>query len=238
MCKILAREFGFGAGRAKSTLRWLEDAGHLDILYFHPGYITPEEFFHRIYMSVLRLRDGGSGLSKITLLFNSLDQLKARFPLCASQDIFVPGIIDSLSAEGVTSIFVAVEEPGQPAEQYGLLPMADLVLSFRPYLFTGGQYWRIVERGLGREVKQGECGVGNHGLHEAVVLQVLRFAGGRMAGHRGLLEMVEECNGTPYSGLGLHYVPIQRGHDYGEPLPFGGATAWMQWARFAGGTPG
>ena len=43
---------------------------------------------------------------------------------------FIPGIIASLSGEDITSMFIAVDEKGQPEEQYGLIPMADLVLSF------------------------------------------------------------------------------------------------------------
>ena len=52
---------------------------------------------------------------KLTLLFNSLDQLSSRFPLCAKQDIFVPGLIDSLNGENVR-IFVAVEIASQPLD--------------------------------------------------------------------------------------------------------------------------
>lgn len=215
MERILSCEFGLRDGEAKDKLGALQRDGRLDIVYFHPGYITPEEFFHRVYMSVLRMKAMGHQAQRVTLLFNSLDQLSARFPLCADQNIFVPGIIDSLSGEGVTSMFVAVDEPGQPAEQYGLLPMADLVLSFRPRIFTEDQYRNIVQRGLGGEIDVPS------GDHEAIVLQVLRFAGGRMAGHRGLLEIVEEHELSPYRGPGLHYVSIQRGEDYGQPLQLG-----------------
>ena len=93
---------------------------------------------------------------KLTVLFNSLDQLSARFPLCAKQEIFVPGMIEALSGERVTSIFVAVEEPGQPSEQYGLLPMADLALSFRRYRFTYRDYYQHLEEYHERLTNPGE----------------------------------------------------------------------------------
>ena len=44
-----------------------------------PGYITPEEFFHRLMLSAAAKGDN----AHVTLLFNSLDQLSSRFPLCA-----------------------------------------------------------------------------------------------------------------------------------------------------------
>src|SRR5262249_28020134 len=31
----------------------------LELMYFPPGYITPEEFFHRVYISIQRLRAAG-----------------------------------------------------------------------------------------------------------------------------------------------------------------------------------
>ena len=80
-------------------------------------------------------------------MFNSLDQISARFPLCAKQEIFIPGIIQTLSGEDVTSICVAVDEPGQPVQQYGLLPMADLIVSFSKRRFTTQDYYSQIEKG-------------------------------------------------------------------------------------------
>jgi hypothetical protein len=121
--------------------------GNLEILYYHPGYITPEEFFHRMYMSLRRIRHETQ--NNITVLFNSLDQLNSRFPLCAKQEIFIPGIIECLNGEKATSIFIAVNEPGQPTEQYGLLPMADQILSFNPYCFDFADYYGHIRESYG-----------------------------------------------------------------------------------------
>ena len=58
----------------------------LEVLYFWPGYISPEEFFHLVCTSVDRPGNGtdGSETPPATLLIiNGLEQLSARFPLCA-----------------------------------------------------------------------------------------------------------------------------------------------------------
>jgi hypothetical protein len=101
----------------------------LEIMYFPPGYIAPEEFFHRVFITMQRFK--ADARRPLTIVFNSVDQIAARFPLCANEGIFIPGLIRMFMAEGITSIFVAVDEPGQPGEQFGLLPMADLILRFR-----------------------------------------------------------------------------------------------------------
>ena len=133
MARILRQEFPqFSSLDDAEVGKHLDDwerKDQLEVLYFHPGYITPNEFFHRVLMSIYRMK--AHGKQSITALFNSIDQLAARFPLCANEGIFVPGLIEALSGEGVTSVFIAVDESGQPMEQYGLLPMADLILSFR-----------------------------------------------------------------------------------------------------------
>jgi hypothetical protein len=200
------------------VIRDLEKDGRLQILYYHPGYITPEEFCHRMLVSVKHIKRDGEELvkkdkseggttnwNKTTLLFNSLDQIPSRFPLCAKQDIFVPGLVDVLNGEEVTSIFVAVETPDQPITQYGLLPMADLVLSFKPFWFEWKQYLDFLSSN-----NQDQS---NSDMHEAIVLQVQRFAGGEMAGAKGILELVPSQQSelfNIYDECGLHFTPLNR----------------------------
>jgi len=177
----------------------------LEVLYYHPGYITPEEFFHRMYLSVLRLKAKNRPIS---VLFNSLDQLSARFPLCARQQIFVPGIIECLTGEKITSIFIGVDEKDQPVEQYGLLPMADLILRFSPEQFSYSDYIATI---LQSESGADSRLLSTRGQHETIVVSVIRFAGGKKAGARGILELVDEktdLNEVPYSQRGLHFTPI------------------------------
>lgn len=189
--------------------RDLEESNKLEILYFHPGSITPEEFFHRVFISVKRLVKDGN---KLTVLFNSVDQIASRFPLCAKENIFIPGIIEFLTGEGATSIFIAVDEPGQPAEQYGLLPMADLILSFYPHRIPYEQYREmLVEADLTDKSdshSQMDERFGQGSYVEAIVLQVVRFAGGEQAGARGILELIREDYKGLYKEAGLQFSPI------------------------------
>jgi KaiC/GvpD/RAD55 family RecA-like ATPase len=199
---ILGEEFGQkeppGPGREKlgrkelTTLEW-ED--RLEILYYPPGYITPEEFFHRMYLSIQRLRHDDPEVN-ITLLFNSLDQLGSRFPLCAQERVFIPGIVETLSAENITSIFIGVDEPGQPPEQYGLLSMADLILSFEKRRFPLLDYMGHLQIAMPKDEtardKKKRSLIAELGSNpEAVVVRVERFSGGQTAGKGGILELVK-----------------------------------------------
>jgi len=212
---ILRQEFPDESG----TLNDFEQNNRFEILYYPPGYITPEEFLHRMFISIQRLVHKEIGRNKkLTVLFNSLDQLSARFPLCAKQEIFVPGIIELLSGEGITSIFIAVEEPGQPAEQYGLLPMADLILSFHLYRFKFEDYysylnkvWKLDKEEEELKEKISRIRENSKGtFREEIVLEIIRFAGGQRAGAKGLLELVDENkkNEALYEKTGLNFTPL------------------------------
>jgi KaiC/GvpD/RAD55 family RecA-like ATPase len=206
--KILQAEWPdrFGGDRARQKIRQIESDDKLEIIYYPPGYITPAEFFHRLLISIKRMkheekRHGAK--PQITLLFNSLDQLASRFPLCAREDVFVPGIIQMLSAEEVTSLFVAAREPGQSPHYYGLESIAELVLSFGRAIFPMKLYRDCLEKPNLQTSDE---------FHEAVVVRVIRFAGGRAAGAGGILELTTEQ--TPvlmeaYGGPGLHFVPLR-----------------------------
>jgi KaiC/GvpD/RAD55 family RecA-like ATPase len=177
----------------------------LELMYFPPGYITPEEFFHRVYINIQRLRFADSKNEyPITVLFNSLDQLNARFPLCAREHIFVPGLIEMFCAEGITSIFIGVQDRRQPHEQYGLVTMADIIISAQrepvelympvdqeePTPADGDTSVSAQPRPPGlrkRTAPQAPAPSGH-----VVVLRVERVAGGRPAGQYGILELVEE----------------------------------------------
>lgn len=189
LAKILKQETTYKYGLSK-----LEEEDRLEILYYPPGYVTPEEFFHRMMLSVHRLKSQGNGTS-VTVLFNSLDQLSSRFPLCAREQIFIPGIIESLSAEDVTSIFIAVSEPGQPPEQYGLLSMADALISFDQKLFSRDDYLDHVINYLNPKPNDSRLDISKKGLPEKqkiIVMRVVRFAGGQAAGSGGLLELIHK----------------------------------------------
>ncbi len=164
MNKILQTQSGL-VEKPKDVIDWIK-SGMLDAMYFPPGYVTPEEFFHRVYVAILRTkrahRKGGStDPAQVSLMFNSVDQLGPRFPLCTEQPIFIPGLIEMLCAENVTSFFVGVQDADQPEGQYGMLPMADTLLS----------------------AKRDE---------ETVTLTLNRLPSGRPSGARGVLHLGDD----------------------------------------------
>lgn len=218
MNRILKQEF---EGKCKFTAKDLLQENRLEILYYRPGYITPEEFFHRMFISIHHLKyddlpepnhSWKGSKHNVMLVFNSLDQLPARFPLCAKQEIFIPGIIDTICAEEITSIFIAVDEPDQPIDKFGLLPMADLILSFNRKSYHFQKYlnyikkWheikpeklkKIIER-LGDQYRD----------REVVILEVMRASGGKSAGDKGILELIKDPEFQLYEEPGLQFTPM------------------------------
>jgi KaiC/GvpD/RAD55 family RecA-like ATPase len=215
MYNILRQEFS--KENPRSTINEYELLDRLEILYYPPGYITPEEFFHRMFMSVYRLKRIAKD-KKLTVLFNSVDQLAARFPLCAAEDIFIPGIIASLTGENTTSIFIAVDEPGQPEKQYGLIPMADFVLSFSRRRFKLGDYYNHLKYFQIEKAYIKMDDVTKEQVKDTTVVQVQRFAGGEMAGAMGFLELVTHHDTSLYNRDGLHFIPLVPGLSSGEEL--------------------
>jgi archaellum biogenesis ATPase FlaH len=171
---------------------FLLEENRMEILYYPPGYISPEEFTHRIFVSIHKLK---KKCKNVTVIFNSLDQLAARFPLCAKFDIFIPSIVQILIGEAITSIFIAVDEKDQPVEQYGLLPMADLILSFHKYKISVSDYNKIMsaKTKTGTKVEM-SAGTDVEETRDEIIITVERFAGGKKAGAKGLLELVYKEN--------------------------------------------
>ena len=200
----------------------LEKENKIDILYYPPGYVTPEEFFHRMFMSIQRLKYGdGDEPNDVIVLFNSLDQLSSRFPLCANEQIFIPGIIETLSAENISSIFIGVEEPGQPREQYGLLSMADALVAFTRKKLTKEAYVELIakEKNLKEEQKTQAISSLPDTLNP-IVMEIIRFSGGQAAGDRGILELIHKADVT-YAlfdqKAGLNLIPLQKTKRNREP---------------------
>lgn len=221
MEKILRQQLGVES--PKADLQRLEQEDLLEILYYPPGYITPEEFFHRMFVSVQRLKSQDD--HQLVVLFNSLDQLPSRFPLCAREQIFIPGIIEMLTAEEVTSLFIAVDEPGQPPEQYGLRSMADALISFEQRSFTQQTYLSHAlaarPQGCFDEVAQRQICERLGPVRQPVTLRVVRFAGGQEAGAGGFLELVDDESDPRFEllgGSGLHFIPFSPHYSHGDPV--------------------
>jgi hypothetical protein len=136
--------------------------------------------------------------------------------LCAKENIFVPGLIEMLTAEGITSIFVAVTEPGQPPEQYGLLPMADIILSFTHRRLNREHYdWLLLNERQRNEKGKPKSDPLSDPKVQVVVLRVVRMPGGQAAGTRGMLELISE---DEKRSAGLHFTQFPIGFSEGEAV--------------------
>ena len=93
-------------------------SGRLEIAYYPPGFITPEEFFHRVGVSIARHRAAADADALLLVVFNSLNLLHSHFPLCAEHKVFIPAVVELLGHQGVTSFFVTAK--GGTADEYGL----------------------------------------------------------------------------------------------------------------------
>ncbi len=100
-------------GGGAAFVRDLIEKDRLEILENEIGMISPEEFFHKIYVAVRRRRQQpgtgqrqGHGRVQVVVV-NGLDQLEARFPLIALEEMFVPALIQLLKANGVCSVIIS-----------------------------------------------------------------------------------------------------------------------------------
>ena len=174
-------------GGGKATLDQYINQNRLLILHYLPGYITPNEFFHRLFLAVHQLKKDKNGKArKLMLVFNSLDHIALRMPLCAKEDMFVAGIVEFLLAESVTSIFTTGEDT---SEQHGILPMSDVIVSFVKYFVPE------------KEGATERC--------EKTLLRVEKIAGGTNAGKMGFLTLTE--NTVEGSSKGLHFKVCESG---------------------------
>jgi KaiC/GvpD/RAD55 family RecA-like ATPase len=202
---------------AEGVLTRFLESGRLEIVTYMPGYVTPEEFFHRMLLSIYRMRKSDVEKHDIVLIFNSLDQIASRFPLCAREKVFIPGIIQTLSHLGVTSIFIGADEEDTADESIqNLLSMAELIIRMKR-----------VEKFPLQRIQQVLANADDDSLRSAAVrlggklgkeldlpmteLTVERYAGGKPAGLQGMLELV-----TPqslFTGMldpGLQFIPYRR----------------------------
>jgi len=197
----------------KQLDKW-EAEGLLEIAYYPPGYITPEEFFHRLMLSINRLKAKAvenDPPAHVTFLLNSLDQLPSRFPLCVEEDVFVPGIIQMLSGESVSSFVVAAKEENRP-DYYGLEAMAELILNFERKPLDREEMVSLVRRQYGVSTDQEQKLLGCYpNKRQAVIVDVVRHAGGQAAGSKIVLEMASGNKSDDPFGNALCDVCIENG---------------------------
>lgn len=144
------------AGReadATDILGGLLRADRLEILYNWPGCVTPNEFFHRIYLALARHRKqtplgtvlgaceripGGAGAPLCTavpvrptaeiVVLNGLDHLDVKFPLCAGERVFVPALVALFRCFKVCSVVISAED--RLGSSLDIRPLSDLILEF------------------------------------------------------------------------------------------------------------
>jgi KaiC/GvpD/RAD55 family RecA-like ATPase len=181
----LVEQTEFPGDRPSKNIYDYIHSNRLEILYFLPGYITPNEFFHRIFISTHRMKQNES---KVISIFNSLDQIEARFPLCTKEDIFIPSIIEFFLGEHITNIFIAVNEDEKTLDKYGLLPMADYVLSFKKKPVDPNEFQNqfTLNSQLRQYFNNNYIGVNKI---ETVEVKVEKHSGGRPKVRKGILEL-------------------------------------------------
>jgi hypothetical protein len=101
----------------------LIDRNLLRVVHFRPGYTAPDEFMFRLWFHV-------KDFNPRRMVIASLSQLDSLFPLCSVEPVFVPSILDLLSASKITTVAIGVSGTSQPPTQHGLLSQSSLILSF------------------------------------------------------------------------------------------------------------
>lgn len=120
--------------------QWMRKS-RLDIVYFAPGYLPPEEFMHRAVVSIEGMANRhekpvrSDGVKdpdgrNVLCVLNGIDHLAARHPLCSEEHMFVPAIISYMTKSLVTSIVIAADDDKTALDESGLLPMAELLIRF------------------------------------------------------------------------------------------------------------
>jgi hypothetical protein len=156
--------------------------------------------------------------AKVTLIFNSVEQLSSRFPLCTQEPIFIPSIVQMLGAEDVSSFFVAADSCETPSatSSYGLETVAELILRFERKAMSKKNYLAsLAKAGMQARWPKTEDGFFPRQVSK---ITVNRFAGGRAAGAFGYLDLVEDKS-HPLAGarsVALHrlvYLPSTPNED-------------------------
>jgi KaiC/GvpD/RAD55 family RecA-like ATPase len=97
----------------------------IEVLYYWPGYISPDEFIH-----IVKVAAQDDNIKYVVI--NGLEQLPARFPLCAQEKMFISGLIAYLTSLKKIVVVTSSGKIDKPANDGGvpdgLLPMGDIIL--------------------------------------------------------------------------------------------------------------
>lgn len=93
------------------------------IIHQRPGYVAPEEWFHRVITAV-----GEHSPTRVALV--AVDQWESGHPLLWNSPILLPTLMDFLSVHEVTSMIAAIDLNRADLSRCGLTAKASVVLSF------------------------------------------------------------------------------------------------------------
>lgn len=117
----------------------VNDLFHCDKLGFihnEPAYITPGEFFHRVYVAFKRPRESSKTPDQATevkfVVIDGLDRIDTKFPLCAKEPLFVSALLTLFKIEKkACSIFLSSQDGGSDgSSESALTVLSELVLRF------------------------------------------------------------------------------------------------------------
>lgn len=209
----------------------------LEILYFWPGYISSEEFFHLVCTSVDRpsiRKKKGIGKKKeqwppaSLVVLNGIEQLSARFPLCDKESMFVAGLLSMLTVKGITVLVTSGGLANLPSHQggvpQGLLPMSDLIIetSFRLlpsqsvwssgvwFPFSSEHTYTVPEAEI---IAMKECSAKGEEPH--VIYEIIREPGARECRRRVLFYMGREGDPDGFARGSVYVRPLPDGFPHG-----------------------
>lgn len=215
---------------ARARVAQLLDKDRLEVLFFWPGYISPEEFLHLVRVAVDRCPKESRPVSLVVV--NGLEQLSARFPLCAKEKMFVSGLVTMLTVCGATSLVVSGGDPSKGSDQggvpEGLLQMADLILESSFQLLPrrqvwsdevwAGNSWSDSQRLDVLRAKQFQRDPLQSELEPHVVYQVVREPGARECRRRALFYMGRKSDPAPLQAGSVEVRLLPDEFPYGERL--------------------
>lgn len=138
---IEQQQFAAPGRDSDAKLNELLQSDRLEILYNWPGCVTPNEFFHRIFVALARKRKPDPlytsmwGQAEIVVV-NGLDHLDVKFPLVTGDRVFVPGLESLFRCFKVCSVVVSGDD--RPGSLQDIRPLADLILDFSDYIPVAG----------------------------------------------------------------------------------------------------
>jgi KaiC/GvpD/RAD55 family RecA-like ATPase len=210
--------------KSSKLINELIHSHRLEVLFFYPGYISPEEFFHLTQVAVDSAPNGRREVSLVVL--NSLEQLSARFPLCAREDMFVSGLITMFNVCGTTSLVTAGGSPTAPADQGGVTPgllqMSDLIIESSFALLPKDRVWSTDLWPQDRDwqqvlqKKQYQQSTRDPQEEPHVVYQIIREPGSRECRKRALFYMGREDDTKPLWPGSVVVRPLPDNFPYGD----------------------